>query len=125
MTINELAKRADVTTRTIRYYVEQGVLTPPERGRPAEYTEEHVQRLALIRQLKDQYLPLEEIRDMLQRLSREQIEALLAEHAPPPEQTHPGPLTSATDYITNVLHRAAARDQLKRQASPPLPVPPP
>ena len=65
MTIQELADRAEVTTRTIRYYVEQGVLPPPERGRPAEYTEEHVARLALVKRLKEQYLPLEEIRDTM------------------------------------------------------------
>src|SRR5438552_13620567 len=98
MTINELAMQAGVTTRTIRYYVEQGVLPPPERGRPAEYTEEHVQRLALIRRLKEQYLPLEEIRDMLHRLSREQVEAFLAEHTPQEaEQTPARPPDSAAD----------------------------
>src|SRR5438552_8225207 len=123
MTINDLAKRADVTTRTIRYYVEQGVLPPPERGRPAEYTEEHVGRLALIRRLKEQYLPLEEIRDMLHRLSGEQIEAFLAEHAPPAQAERAAP-TAAADYIASVLQRATAREQLKKQAAPRPPPPP-
>ena len=54
MTIQELAERARVTTRTIRYYTEQGLLPAPERGRPARYTEEHLQRLELIRRLKEQ-----------------------------------------------------------------------
>jgi DNA-binding transcriptional MerR regulator len=115
MTIQELADRAEVTTRTIRYYVEQGVLPPPERGRPAEYTEEHVARLALIKRLKAQYLPLEEIRDTLQRLSLPEVEALAAEYSPQQEQTQT--LDSAADYIANVIGRGMAREQMKQAAA--------
>ena len=53
MTINELANQANVTVRTIRYYVEQELLPPPAPGYPAEYSEDHLRRLALIRRLKD------------------------------------------------------------------------
>jgi len=116
MTIQELADRAEVTTRTIRYYVEQGVLPPPERGRPAEYTEEHVARLALIKRLKEQYLPLEEIRDTMQRMSLPEIEALVADYSPQQEQTIK--LDSASDYITNVLGRGKARERMKQQSLP-------
>jgi len=115
MTIQELADRAEVTTRTIRYYVEQGILPPPERGRPAEYTEEHVARLALIKRLKEQYLPLEEIRDTMKRLSLVEVEDLVAQHSPEEAQTQR--LDSAADYISTVLGRGMAREQMK-QASP-------
>src|SRR6476469_584366 len=102
MTINELANQAGVTPRTIRYYVEQGLLPAPEYGRPAEYTEEHLRLLDLIRRLKDKYLPLEEIRDVLGRLSLEQVEELANQSAPPPtasKATASGPPDSAADYI--------------------------
>lgn len=121
MTINELATRAGVTTRTIRYYVEQGLLPAPERGRPAEYTEDHVQRLDLIRRLKEQYLPLEEIRAMLQRLDRKEIEQVLA---PAPPVAAARARTSAVDYIADVLGRGATREKLKMQL-PPVMAPPP
>src|SRR4051794_12534964 len=111
VTIQELADRAEVTTRTIRYYVEQGVLPPPERGRPAEYTEEHLTRLALIKRLKEQYLPLEEIRDTMQHLSLPEVEALAAQYSPQQEQTQK--LDSAADYIANVLGRGIVREQMK------------
>lgn len=124
MTIQELAKRAAVTTRTIRYYVEQGVLPPPERGRPAEYTDEHVRLLDLVRRLKEQYLPLEEIRDMLQRLTPEQVEELLRRTGPPTQG--PPPQDSAANYISRVLSRGVLRHQLKAQAAePPAATPPP
>jgi DNA-binding transcriptional MerR regulator len=123
MTISELADEAGVTERTIRYYVEQGVLPPPERGRPAAYTDEHVRRLALVRRLKEQYLPLEEIRDMMQRLSLAQVEDLLAQHPATPAAAKRETLEPAADYIAGVLRQATAREQMKKAAAPPPPPP--
>ena len=120
MTIQELARRARVTPRTIRYYVEQGVLPPPERGRPARYTGEHLRRLALIRRLKEQHLPLEEIRDTMSRLSLEEVDELLARS----EAHNAQRLSSAADYIANVLERGATREEMKMQSAP-TPQPPP
>jgi DNA-binding transcriptional MerR regulator len=119
MTIQELADRADVTTRTIRYYVDQGVLPPPERGRPAEYTEEHVARLALIKRLKEQYLPLEEIRDILQFARPDEVERLAQMQTAQEETRHN--LSSAADYISGVLQRGEVREELKRKAAAPTP----
>ena len=128
MTIAELAEEADVTPRTIRYYVEQGLLPPPGRGRIAEYTEEHLQLLGLIARLKRHYLPLEEIRDMLQRLSREEIEELLARDEPASTATPEA--GSAADYIANVFERGRVLEQAKLRepvapdySMPPSPAP--
>lgn len=120
MTIQELANEAGVTTRTIRYYVEQGVLPPPDRGRPAEYTSEHVHLLDLIRQLKEQFLPLEEIRDMMQRLTTEQLREIIA--AAPHKKKETQNLSSAADYIAGVLQAGSTRQQMKEAApaAPPL-----
>src|SRR4051794_23467316 len=117
MTIQELATRANVTVRTIRYYVEQGVLPPPERGRPSEYTEEHLERLELIRRLKEQYLPLDEIRSTMQRLSLSEVEDLLNRSEPPREEQKQR-LNSAADYISGIFQRTAARKELMEQAAP-------
>ena len=125
LTIAELAEEADVTPRTIRYYVEQGLLPPPGRGRIAEYTEEHLQLLGLIARLKRHYLPLEEIRDMLQRLSREEIEELLAGDQPVNKDAlEPG---SAADYIANVFERGRGLEQamLREPVAPDYSIPPP
>ena len=117
MTIQELANEAGVTTRTIRYYVEQGVLPPPDRGRPAEYTVEHVHLLDLIRQLKEQFLPLEEIRDMMQRLTTEQLREIIA--AAPHKKRETQNLSSAADYIAGVLQAGSTRQQMKEAAPAP------
>lgn len=119
MTIQELADIAEVTTRTIRYYVEQGVLPPPGYGRPAEYTDEHVQRLALIKRLKEQYLPLDEIRDTLQRLTLDEVGQLLSEPQYAPQQVaQQQKLESASEYLNNVLGRGMVREQMKKRVPP-------
>lgn len=66
MGISELAERAGVTPRTIRYYVTEGLLPAPGgRGQRRAYGPEHLARLDVIRQLKAAYLPLHEIRRRL------------------------------------------------------------
>lgn len=57
--IDELAARCRVTVDTIRFYQSRGLLPPPERtGRIAVYSEDHVERLGLIRDWKAKGLTL-------------------------------------------------------------------
>ncbi len=78
--IGDLAQTADVTSRTIRYYVSEGLLPAPTGGgRVAAYSDEHLARLQLIKILKDEYLPLQEIRNLLDDLEHEAVLELLAE----------------------------------------------
>src|SRR5438128_11251350 len=67
MRIDELAQRAAVPTRTIRYYTQQGLLPSPTlRGRVGHYDERHVDRLRLIKELQEKrYLPLTVIRSVV------------------------------------------------------------
>jgi len=63
MEIGQLAAASGVTRRTIRYYVAIGLLPPGEGTGPRRFfSEVHLHRLAVIRQLKDQFLPLDEIK---------------------------------------------------------------
>lgn len=55
LTIEELSARVGVTVRNIRAYQAQGLVAAPERsGRIALYDEEHVARLELVRDLREQ-----------------------------------------------------------------------
>jgi len=66
MGIAELARRAGVTPRTIRYYVAEGLLSSAHgQGQRRAYGPEHLARLESIRRLKAEYLPLYEIRRRL------------------------------------------------------------
>jgi DNA-binding transcriptional MerR regulator len=60
LTIDELAARAGVTVRTVRFYGARGLLPPPAIGprRVGRYGPEHLSRLALIEELQHQGLTL-------------------------------------------------------------------
>lgn len=78
--IGELAKAADVTPRTIRFYSAEGLLPPAmSEGRYAVYTDAHLVRLQLIQRLKNAFLPLNAIRAYIEGLSDVQITALIGD----------------------------------------------
>ena len=57
--VEELARRADVSVDTIRFYQKRRLLPPPERsGRVAWYSTEHADRLARVRELQGRGLTL-------------------------------------------------------------------
>ncbi|MEX2395254.1 MAG: MerR family transcriptional regulator [Actinomycetota bacterium] len=70
MRIDELAKRAGVPARTIRYYTQQELLDPPTlRGRVGYYDDAHLDRLRLIKELQEKrFLPLSVIRSVIRHL---------------------------------------------------------
>jgi DNA-binding transcriptional MerR regulator len=77
-TLPELARLADVTPRTVRYYVQQGLLPAPDPAGPAtRYGGGHLIRLRLIRLLQRDHHPLAEIRSRLERMDDRAIEAAL------------------------------------------------
>ncbi len=66
MTIGELAERTGMTVRNIRAHQTRGLLPPPiVRGRTGYYSEDHVARIELTRELQEEGLNLEAIRRML------------------------------------------------------------
>ncbi|MFF5104092.1 MerR family transcriptional regulator [Streptomyces sp. NPDC000134] len=70
LTIDELAARAGVTVRTVRFYGTRGLLPPPVIGprRVGRYGREHLARLALIEELQRQGLTLAGIERYLGQL---------------------------------------------------------
>src|SRR5688572_13071844 len=80
MTLAELTDAADVSVRTVRYYIAEGLLPPPEGAGPASaYSAGHLARLRLIQRLKEAYLPLKEIRLRLAGLEDDEVLAILAQ----------------------------------------------
>jgi len=66
MDIHELINRSGFTRRTIYYYTQIGLLPPPEgKGKNFRYSEEHLQRLLLIRKLQKARYSLKEIQQLL------------------------------------------------------------
>ena len=98
----ELSDKTRVSPRTIRYYIQQGLLPAPEsRGPGAHYGPEYVDRLKLIRRLQQEHLPLSEIRERMEKLQPQEIKRIL--ESQPESKTD-----SASDYVRRVLREGAA-----------------
>jgi DNA-binding transcriptional MerR regulator len=90
--IHELAERAGISVRTIRYYIEEGLLPQPTyQGKYSYYDLNYLDRLELIRRLKESYLPLREIREIMTSLTDDEVRMKLNEQ-PSSSQIMNGPL---------------------------------
>lgn len=126
--LDELSREAGVTPRTIRYYIAEGLLPPPDAiGRNARYSQDHLDRLRLIAQLKDEFLPLKEIRTRLTTLSDEEIRDAVSntERVAAMESRMPPRESSAEQYLARALkespapYAARARQGMSRRAMTP------
>src|SRR5512142_645137 len=83
--IQELVSQSGVPRRTIYFYVQQGILPPPEgAGLAAHYGEDHLLRLQLIPRLRQQGLRLDEIRGRFANMSVDEMRGLLQASPPAP-----------------------------------------
>jgi DNA-binding transcriptional MerR regulator len=101
--IKELCDGAGVTPRTVHYYIQQGLLpSSGTTGSGARYSQEHLERLQLIRLLQNEHLPLAEINRRLRRLTGAEVRALIDER----RRVRDTPQGSALEYVRKVLNKA-------------------
>ncbi|WP_377268317.1 MerR family transcriptional regulator [Peterkaempfera sp. SMS 1(5)a] len=130
LTVDELAARAGITVRTVRFYSTKGLLPPPVIGprRVGHYGREHLARLSLIEELQHQGLTLAAIERYLEQLpdgaSPEDLaihRALVASWTPgAPEETDRTRLERRTGrpLSEDDLDRLAAMGVLERTGDP-------
>ncbi|MFI6046314.1 MerR family transcriptional regulator [Nocardia sp. NPDC051321] len=90
-TIDELAREAGTTVRSLRVYHERGVLPPPQvKGRTGFYGSDHLNRVRTIGRLLDRGIKLNGIRELLEAWDRgDDLGDILG--VPEPEDlAHPG-----------------------------------
>jgi len=75
--LQDLCRSVDVTVRTVRYYVQQGLLPSPGQGSRPRYHRGHLDRLRLIKQLQRHHWPLAEIRRGLETLDDPSVASLI------------------------------------------------
>ncbi|HZS37504.1 MAG TPA: helix-turn-helix domain-containing protein [Polyangia bacterium] len=94
--LEELARDSGVSARTVRYYVQRGLLPAPIfRGKDTAYSAEHLTRLRAIRRLQDRFLPLDAIQVELERRSLDELEQLADGKDPPaPTITYYAPVVA-------------------------------
>ena len=71
-TISDLAQRFDITTRTIRFYESEGLLSPKREGQKRLYSQKDYTTLKLILRGKRLGWSLAESRDLIQMYKPEQ-----------------------------------------------------
>ncbi|HEY6057571.1 MAG TPA: MerR family transcriptional regulator [Candidatus Limnocylindrales bacterium] len=104
LSLADLCDTADVTPRTVRYYVAQGLLPSPSGSGPAaRYSQNHLARLRLIKRLQREHLPLAEIRGRLSALSDDQVRGLASLAGGEPTPSEGEAAGSALDYIRGIL----------------------
>ena len=65
-TLNELSALVDINPRTIRFYIQQGVVDKPHGlNKGAYYTEEHLQQLLTVKKYKEAGVSLERIAQII------------------------------------------------------------
>jgi len=95
-TIQELSELTGYSRRTIRYYIQEGLLHPPSgRGRGGYYYDSHINKLSQIKSLQDKGLKLESITEILSR--PEDLKVQAAEIPPPRELWIKHPLTDGVE----------------------------
>jgi MerR family copper efflux transcriptional regulator len=107
--IGEVADRVGLSLRTVRYYEEQGLLTPQSRtaGGFRLYAEEQVDRLALIKQMKPLGFTVQEMRELLDARDTARDAGAAANARDAARQ-------KLADYATSAAERC---DKLRRQLS--------
>ncbi|MGC5341701.1 MerR family transcriptional regulator [Streptomyces sp. DT171] len=107
-TVDELAARAGVTVRTVRFYGTRGLLPPPAIGprRVGHYGPGHLSRLELIEELQRQGMTLSAIERYLERLPPDLSAPELAMHRALVASWAP---ESAQDLTRAELERRAGR----------------
>jgi DNA-binding transcriptional MerR regulator len=108
--LKELGRAAGVTERTVRYYIKEGLLPPPNGSGPfSRYTYEHWLRLQFIKRLKDEYLPLSEIKNLLDGRSLPDLRELARQAGliGPTGAARPGYGEGQTDPLLSLFRREA------------------
>lgn len=117
LTVDQLAARAGVTVRTIRFYSTRGLLPPPTIGprRVGRYGPGHLSRLALIEELQNQGMTLAAIERYLQRLPDDISAGDLAIHRAMVASWMPDTVDESTrTELENRVGRELGDDDLKR-----------
>ncbi|MFH8404202.1 MerR family transcriptional regulator [Streptomyces sp. NPDC018019] len=130
LTVDELAARAGVTVRTVRFYSTRGLLPPPAIGprRVGRYGAAHLSRLALIEELQHHGMTLAAIERYLARLPDDLSAHDLAIHRALVASWSPDSAEEATRaqlerragraLSEDDIDRLAAMDVLERTAEP-------
>ena len=115
--IGEVAERAGLSLRTVRYYEETGLLEPTKRtgGGFRLYTDEHVERLALIKRMKPLGFTVQQMRELLDARDILHDPSAAADEREAARQRLGDLATLATAACEDLREKLARGDELVKQ----------
>jgi DNA-binding transcriptional MerR regulator len=118
--LEELAEEAGVSPRTVRYYVQRGLLPAPEfRGKDTAYGREHLLRLHAIKRLQQAHLPLDEIQIRLANATEAELVKLArADLAGAARLPFEEPRDTGTDKNRRHPYRSSGREETSPEFLP-------
>jgi DNA-binding transcriptional MerR regulator len=134
--IEDLAQHSGLSVRTVRYYMQQGLLPGPDTaGKYASYSRRHLDHLAMVQRLKRLHLPLKEIQHLIATMSPGDMHQLLhmqdqmarKKLSIKDQALGIDGISSAVDYIEGLARRQARVKHIAESpsvyAQPPAPAP--
>jgi len=83
---NQICSLVELPSRTVRYYIQKGLVSPPEGSRKgAYYTDRHLKELLTVKKWQSAGLSLERIKEL-------QFAETMPKDLPPPRSRRPGDL---------------------------------
>lgn len=113
--IDDLARAAGTSARTVRYYVQRGLIPAPAfKGRDTAYAHEHLVRLRAIRRMQEAFFPLDAIAIELERRSLDEIEQI-ADGKELPQLAQPTSPTSSPPSLAQTRDLHAKNERVLRR----------
>jgi len=108
--IDELAHAAGMSVRTVRYYVQRGLLPAAAfRGKDTAYDRGHLARLKAVRRLQEAFFPLDAIAVELEGRSLHEIEQIADGKVRPISPSGPAPERDREEDARAAIARQASR----------------
>ena len=114
-TINDLEEKTGIKPRTIHFYIKEKLIPPADRtGGTASYSEEHIVKLSLIKEMKKTHLKLSGIRSALDGMSIQEMDDKYNQIMKGRVNWDSNPLLNELDHLQKLKNAAPPDSQWKR-----------
>jgi Ca-activated chloride channel family protein len=120
--LEDLARRAGVSPRTVRYYVQRGLVPAPAfRGPDTAYGEEHLATLLAVKRLQEDFWPLDAIAGAIAGRSIDELHRIgegKLQPRRPGAQSAPNAPNAPSEPEVTPKKRKAAKESAREEATP-------
>ncbi|WP_457597433.1 MerR family transcriptional regulator [Hydrogenimonas sp.] len=116
-TMQELSRMFGMSPRTIRYYIQEGVIDKPEgQAKGAYYTERHLRQLTAVKKYKEMGLSLERIAELVRSEGAEPEDVLAPRRRGTVEVVHRIFLDDGLELLVDPVRAGLGSAEIRRLA---------